>query len=179
MRWRMRKRTCAPAVAVELLPDPRCRELWPQFIATEWLAAVPADSDVIEDDHRRAIQLQLWWFADKGALEERQAGGRKYLDRARRGEVPRRGAGPARALAADQDRRATAPALRDLLDRHASRPDPRWREEAARLQGLPQRVAVLPPRLDVMLDAAGKPIDVQAVPVQDLDDQILRDWAKY
>ena len=49
----------------------------------------------------------------------------------------------------------------------------------SRLQGLPRRVAVLPPRLDAVLDAAGNVVDAQAVPVPDLDDQVLRDWAAY
>jgi len=164
--------------AVELLPDPRCRELWPQFTATEWLAAVPADSDVIEDDHLRAIQLQLWWFADKGALEERQAGGRKYVT-VRDGAKFRAAAQDLLALLQQIKTSDDGARLRDLLDRHATRPDPRWREQATRLQGLPQRVAILPPRLEVILDAAGKPIDVQAIPIQDLDDQILRDWSQY
>ncbi len=163
--------------ALELLPDPRCRELWPQFVATEWLAAA-SESDPIEDDRHRAAQLQLWWFADKGALEERQASGHKYLT-VRDGAKFRAAAQELLALLQQIKDNDDAARFRELLDRHASRADPRWREEVARLQGIPQRVAVLPPRLDVVLDAAGKPIDVQAVAVQDLDDQILRDWAKY
>jgi hypothetical protein len=30
-----------------------------------------------------------------------------------------------------------------------------------------------------VLDADGKPIDAKASPIQDLDEQILRDWANY
>jgi hypothetical protein len=164
--------------AVELLPDPRCRELWPQFMATQWLAAVAEEFDAIEDDRRRAVQIQLWWFADRGALVEQKSGGRK--------SVTVRDAAKFRAAAQEllallqQIASSDDPArLRELLDQHASKVDPRWREEAARLQGLPGRVAVLPPRLDAVLDAEGKPIDAQAVAVQDLDDQILRDWARY
>jgi hypothetical protein len=164
--------------ALELLPDPRCRELWPQFMAAQWIAAIAPETDVIEDDHRRAVQLQLWWFADKGALTERQSGGRKYLT-VRDAAKFRAAAQELLALLQQIRSGDEGPRFRELLDQHASRPDPRWREEAARLQGLPQRVAVLPPRLDAVLDANGKPIDAQAVAVQDLDEQILRDWATY
>jgi hypothetical protein len=38
---------------------------------------------------------------------------------------------------------------------------------------------VLPPRLDAVLDAAGNVVDAQAIPVPDLDEQLLRDWAAY
>jgi dipeptidyl-peptidase-3 len=164
--------------AVELLPDPRCRELWPQFMATQWLAAVADESDPIEDDHRRAVQLQLWWFADKGALAESQADGRKTLavrDAAKFRAAAQELLGFLQQIRSSDD----AGRFRELLDQHASKTDPRWREEAARLQGLPRRTAILPPRLDAVLDAEGKPIDVQAVAVQDLDDQVLRDWARY
>ncbi|HTO98833.1 MAG TPA: hypothetical protein VMK66_17405 [Myxococcales bacterium] len=164
--------------AVDLLPDPRCRELWPQFAAAQWLAASAGEPDPIEDDRARAVQLQLWWFADKGALIEWQSGGRKYL--------AVRDAGRFRSAAQDlfaflqQMKSADDPRWRELLDQHASHPDPKWRDEvAARLQGLPRRVAVLPPRLDTVLDAQGKPIDAKASTIPDLDEQILRDWANY
>ena len=69
---------------------------------------------------------------------------------------------------------------RDLLERNASRVDPQWREEVtSRLQGVPRRVAVLPPRLEPVLDAQGNVTDAQAVQVTDLDQQILRDWSAY
>ncbi|MGZ6124654.1 MAG: dipeptidyl-peptidase 3 family protein [Myxococcales bacterium] len=163
---------------VELLPDPRCRELWPQFMATQWLVAVAGESDPIEDDRRRAVQLQLWWFADKGALAEQKGGGRKSIA-VRDAAKFRAAAQELLALLQNIKSSDDGAGLRELLDQHASKTDPRWREETARLQGLPHRVAVLPPRLDAVLDAEGKPIDVQAVAVQDLDDQILRDWARY
>ena len=38
---------------------------------------------------------------------------------------------------------------------------------------------MLPPRLDAVLDAEGNVVDAQAVPVPDLDEQMLRDWAGY
>jgi dipeptidyl-peptidase-3 len=164
--------------ALDLIPDPRCRELWPQFSAAQWLATSAGEPERIEDDRARAVQLQLWWFLDKGALMEWQSGGRKYL-------TVREG-GRFRAAAQDlyaflqQFKSADDPRWRELLDQHASRADPRWREEAAaRLQALPRRVAILPPRLEPVLDADGKPIDAKASPIQDLDEQILRDWANY
>lgn len=163
--------------AVELLPDPRCRELWPQFMATQWVGSVAGESDPIEDDRHRAVQLQLWWFSDKGALSEQRGGGRKSIT-VRDAARFRTAAQELLALLQQIKSGDDAARLRDLLD-HASKIDPRWREEAARLQDLPRRVAVLPPRLDAVLDAEGKPIDVQAVAVQDLDDQMLRDWSRY
>jgi dipeptidyl-peptidase III len=165
----------------ELLPDPRCRELWPQFVVTDWLAsaASAADGDRIEDDAQRAVQLQIWWFTGKGALLERHIGGRRYLT------VP----DPGRFRAAAQELLALlqqiqsagdAARWRELLERHASRVDPQWRDDVvARLQGVPRRVAVLPPRLDAVLDADGKVVDAQAVPVPDLDEEMLRDWSTY
>ena len=165
----------APA---EMVPDSRCQELWPQSIATGWLEAA-ADGERIEDDRHRVAQLELWWFTGKGAVTERHAGGRRYLS------VPDRGlfrstAQELLALLQQIHSSADAARWRELLDRHASRTDPRWREEAAaRLRGIPRRVAVLPPRLEAVLDAGGKVIDAQAVPVQDLDEQILRDWSAY
>lgn len=165
----------------DLLPDPRCRELWPQFVATEWLASAAsfADADRIEDDAQRAIQLQIWWFNGKGALVERHVGGRRYLT------VPdgaRFRAAAQELLALLQQIKAAGDTARwqELLERHASRVDPQWREDvSARLQGVPRRVAVLPPRLDAVLDAEGHLVDAQSVPVADLDDQMMRDWAAY
>jgi hypothetical protein len=37
---------------------------------------------------------------------------------------------------------------------------------------------VLPPRLDPVLQD-GAVVDARAVPVQDLDEEVLRDWARY
>ena len=51
--------------------------------------------------------------------------------------------------------------------------------DRVRLADVPRRVAVLPPRLDPVLDSGGKVVDAQATAVQDLDEQILRDWAAY
>jgi dipeptidyl-peptidase-3 len=165
----------------ELLPDPGCRELWPRFVATEWLASTASagDADRIEDDFQRAIQLQIWWFTGKGALVERHIGGRRYLSVPDAGRF-RSAAQELLALLGQIQSAGDAARWRELLERHASRVDPQWRDDVvARLQGLPRRVAVLPPRLDAVLDAAGNVVDAQAVPVPDLDEQLLRDWAAY
>ena len=165
----------------ELLPDPGCRELWPRFVATEWLASVAsaADADRIEDDVQRAIQLQIWWFTGKGALAERHVGGRRYLSVPDTGRF-RSAAQELVALLGQIQSAGDAARWRELLERHASKVDPQWRDDVvARLQGLPRRVAVLPPRLDAVLDAAGNVVDAQAVPVPDLDEQMLRDWSAY
>ena len=164
----------------EILPDPRCRELWPQFVATDWLSTVAAtEGDRVEDDRQRSVLLQIWWFTGKGAAVERHAAGRRYL------AVPdgakfRAAAQELLTLLKELQSSADAARWRELLERHASRPDPRWQEElASRLQGVPGRVAVLPPRLEAVLDGQGKVIDAQAVSVQDFDEQVLREWASY
>ena len=165
----------------EILPDPACRVLWPHFVATGWLASTAGapETERIEDDRQRAVQLQIWWFTGKGTVIERHSGGRRFL------AVP----DSARFRAAAQELvmllnelRTSNDAVRwrELLDRHASQVDPRWRADAsAGLAGVPRRVAVLPPRLEAVLDGDGKVVDAQATPVQDLDEQILRDWAAY
>ena len=154
----------------EILPDPRCRELWPQFVATDWLSTVAeAEGDRVEDDRQRSVLLQLWWFTGKGTAVERHASGRRYL------AVPdgakfRAAAQELLALLKELQASGDAARWRELLERHASRPDPRWREEiASRLQGVPRRVSVLSPRLEAVLDGAGKVVDAQAVAVQDFD----------
>jgi dipeptidyl-peptidase-3 len=164
----------------ELLPDPRCRELWPQFVATDWLAAAAStEGERIEDDSQRAVQLQLWWFTGKGAVVERHIAGRRYLTVPDSGRF-RAAAQELLALLQQIQSAGDAARWRDVLDRNASRIDPQWRDEvAARLQGIPRRVAVLPPRLEAVVDAGGNLTDVQALPVTDLDEQVLRDWASY
>jgi len=118
-------------------------------------------------------------FAAVLALVERHVGGRRYLS------VPDAGrfhsaAQELLALLGQIQSAGDAARWRELLDRHASRADPQWRDDViARLQGVPRRVAVLPPRLDAVLDAEGNVVDAQAVPVPDLDEQMLRDWAGY
>jgi dipeptidyl-peptidase-3 len=164
-----------------LLPDPRCRELWPPFAVAEWLGslAVVTEGDRIEDDLLRAAQLQIWWFSDKGAVVDRRTGGRRSLvvpDTGRFRSAARELLTQLQQIGASAD----ATRWRELVERHASRIDPQWREElSARLSGIPRRVAVLPPRLDAVLDAEGKVVDAQALPVADLDEQMMREWAAF
>ncbi len=168
------------ASATGPMPDASCRELWPQFAALQWLASLRAaeEGDPIEDDRARAAQLQLWWFTSKGALVERRSGGAPHFtipDPAHFQAV----AAELRGLLLRDRAEGEAGRLHELLERHASRVDPHLREEVlSRLSGIPRRVAVLPPRLDPVL-RDGAVVDAQAVPVQDLDDQVLRDWARY
>jgi hypothetical protein len=168
------------ATAFGLMPDAACRELWPQFIALQWLASVAAmtDGDRIEDDHDRAAQLQLWWFTSKGALVERRSGGRTFFT------VPdpvrfHAAAAELRELLVQSRAASDSGRLHELLERHATRLDPHLRDEVlSRLTGIPRRVSVLPPRLDPVL-RDGVVVDAKAAAVQDLDDQVLRDWARY
>ncbi|HEY6911401.1 MAG TPA: hypothetical protein VI356_18625 [Myxococcales bacterium] len=169
----------APAAA-GLLPDASCRELWPQFAALQWLASLAeADQgDRIEADRERAAQLQIWWFTSKGALIERRSGGVRYFtvpDPARFRAV----AAELRELLLANRAPGESGRVRELLERHASRVDAQLRDEVvSRLSGVPRRVAVLPPRLLPVLRNAAV-VDAQAVPVEDLDEQLLRDWARY
>jgi dipeptidyl-peptidase-3 len=165
-----------------LLPDLRCQQLWPQFAATGWLAAAGQVSfgDRVEDDRGRAVQLQIWWFTGKGGFVERNAGGRRYL------AVP----DPARFRGAAEgllgllqqiESLGDGGRLTDLLERHASRLDAQWRDDVLdrlRTANLPRRVAVLPPLLQPILQD-GKVVDAEAIPIDDLDAQILRDWTNF
>jgi len=167
--------------ASALLPDPRCRGLWPQFAVVEWLAslAAVAEGDRIEDDGLRAAQLQIWWFSDKGALVEKKSGGRRFLavpDPGRFRTAAREMLGMLQQIQSSGD----AGKWKELVEKRASRIDPQWRDEVvARLSGIPKRVVVIPPRIEAVLDAEGKVVDAQAMAVPDLDDQMMRDWAGY
>src|SRR2546421_11677685 len=141
----------------EILPDPRCRELWPQFVATDWLSTVAAtEGDRVEDDRQRSVLLQIWWFTGKGAAAERHAAGRRYL------AVPdgakfRAAAQELLTLLKELQSSGDAARWRELLERHASHPDLRWREElASRLPGVPRRGAGVPPPIAVGLAGQGQ-----------------------
>ena len=158
----------------------RCQQLWPQFAAASWLASVAAvpEGDRVEDERQRAIQLQIWWFTGKGALAERHAKGRRYLavpDAARFHQA----ASELLVLVDEIGRLGDTARAADLLERHASRVDTQWRNEVIdrlRAAGLPRRVAVIPPQIRGVV-AEGKVVDAEAIPVDDLDAEILRTWA--
>ncbi len=163
----------APSAST-LVPDAACRALWAPFVAVQLSDAVASSAEAT-DDRRRALLVQTWWFASKGALAERRSGGKRFLA----------AADPARFTAAATELRdllqaegASSPKVRDLIERHSAA-DAGLRDDLlARLSGIPRRVAVLPPRLDPVLQD-GAVVDAQAVAIQDLDDQILRDWTAY
>lgn len=166
-----------PLLAQSGLLAPACQRTWPQFAAASWLAAlanVPA-GDRLEEDRARAAQLQIWWFTAKGALLERRDGARHFFavpDAARF----RSAATDLLRLLDDIAAAADGARLSDLLERHASRVDARWRDEISarqRAAGLPRRVALLPPQLRLV---EGSAPDAQAVPLDDLDAEILREW---
>jgi hypothetical protein len=166
------------AQATDLL-DPRCRELWPQFAATSWLASAAhlPQGDRVDDPHQRAIQLQIWWFTGNGGLVERHSGARRFLwaDPARF----QRSATELFALLQDIAGSRDLVRLRNLLESHASKIDTQWRDEVIerlRAAGVPRRVAILPPVLTPVV-ADGKVVDAQAKAVDDLDAQILKDWS--
>lgn len=172
----------ADLLAADPVPglDNRCRRLWPQFAAASWLeslASVP-DGEQVEDDRARAIQLELWWFTGKGALAERRAGGRRWL------AVPDdalflRAARELLTLLDEIARLGDSARAADLLEHHASRLDPQWRDDVLarfRAAGLPRRIAVIPPLIRAVV-VDGRITDAEAVPVTDLDAEILRSWS--
>jgi hypothetical protein len=156
-----------------------CQKLWPQFAAASWLlnaAGVP-QGDRIDDDRLRAVQLEIWWFIGKGALLERHDGARRFLsapDPARFHSA----AAELLALLREIETLGDGARLNDLLDRHASHIDVKWRDdvlERLRAAGIPRRVAVIPPQLRAVV-TNGKVVDAEATQVEDLDAQVLRDW---
>ncbi|MGZ6144350.1 MAG: dipeptidyl-peptidase 3 family protein, partial [Myxococcales bacterium] len=171
----------AHLLAAEPVPGlaERCRRVWPQFAATVWLASAASvpEGDRVEDDRQRAIELQIWWFTGKGALAERRANGRRYLAVPDAGQF-RKAAAELLALLDEIARLGDSGRAADLLERHASHLDPQWRDEVlARLRaaGLPRRIAVLPPQLRAVV-SEGRIADAEAVPIDDLDAEILRSW---
>ena len=163
-----------------LLP-PECARLFPQYAAVSWLAAAAdlPEGDRIESDRARAVQLQIWWFQSKGALIERRSGGRRYFSASDDTRF-REAAQELDALLRDIGKSANAARLEELLSAHATRADPSLRDEiSARLRaaGVPRRIALLPPRIEAIVQD-GKPVDARAVPIEDLDAEILRDWSQ-
>ena len=166
---------------IGLIRDARCQELWPQFAATMWFASAGrGGGEALQDDRQRAVQLQVWWFTGKGALVERQQGGRRFLS-APDTERFRATAAELLRLLHEIESLGDAARLRELLELHASRVDPKWHDEIVqrlRAAAIPRRVAILAPLLRPVL-ADGKVIDAQSVPIDDLDGQILRDWSGF
>lgn len=158
----------------------RCQALWPQFAAASWFAAAASvpQGDRVEDDRLRAIQLQIWWFTGKGALAERHASGRRYLTVTDAAKF-HKAAEELIALIDEIGRLGDSARAADLLERHGSQVDVQWRDEAAdrlRAAGVPRRVAAVPPQIrGIVTD--GKVTDAEAVPVDDIDSEVLRSWA--
>lgn len=159
-----------------------CQKVWPQFAAASWLlaaAAVP-QGDRIDDDRLRALQLEIWWFIGKGALIERHDGARRFLT------VPdaerfHSAASELLALLHELELRGDGARLHDLLEQHASHVDVKWRNEVLdrlRAANIPRGVAVIPPQLHAIV-SEGKVVDAEAIPAEDLDSQMLRDWKNF
>jgi dipeptidyl-peptidase-3 len=165
-----------------LIPDATCQALYPQAATDEWLASLARveKGDRVEEDHLRADQLMIWWFTEKGAVGEHSISGKRYLvvlDAAKW----RAAAGELLALLQDLKARGDYTQLKALLEAHASRLNPVWRDDViARLRaaGIPRRAVALAPVLrPVLVD--GKVVDATAEPVRDLDAQLLTDWAAF
>jgi dipeptidyl-peptidase-3 len=169
-------------VQLGLMPDAACQASYPQFAVGEWLAALAEvpQGDRVEEDHLRAGLLLRWWFADKGALEERSIGGKRYLMTTDAAQW-HAAAGGLLALLQDLKARGDYAQAKSLLDAHATRLDPAWRDEViSRIGGLgvPRRVLGLSPVMAAVL-ADGKVMDATLEPVRDLDARILADWSSF
>jgi hypothetical protein len=124
--------------------------------------------------------LLRWWFADKGAIEEKSIAGRRYLVAADAAKW-RAAAGGLLALLQDLKARGDYAQVKSLVDAHATRLDPARRDEVIsriRALGVPRRVLGLSPVIAAVL-ADGKVMDATLEPVRDLDARILADWSSF
>ena len=136
--------------------------------------------DRVEEDHQRGEQLMLWWFTQKQAVALRRTGGKVYLVAADEARF-HKAAGDLLSVLQTIKSTGDTTLLKGLVEAHATRLDPSLRDEVlARMQalGLPRRIAPLPPVVKAVT-ADGKLVDAQAVPVADLDAQMLLDWADF
>ena len=169
-------------VQLGLMPDASCQASYPQFVADEWLASLAEvpQGDRVEEDHLRAGLLLRWWFADKGAIEEKSIAGKRYLVAADAAKW-RAAAGGLLALLQDLKARGDYAQVKSLVDAHATRLDPARRDEVIsriRALGVPSRVLGLSPVIAAVL-ADGKVMDATLEPVRDLDARILADWSSF
>ncbi|HUJ25566.1 MAG TPA: hypothetical protein VLW85_06090 [Myxococcales bacterium] len=178
-------RELAADAAAAVAPEPgpmlsdACRPQWARWLATTWLASAAdlPDDGPVENDRQRAIGLCVWWFTGKGALAERRVKTRRFYgvpDSARFESAARELSQLLKDIARNQD----STRLRDLFLLHASKVDGPLRDDVRRrlkAAGAALRVAVIPPRLDPVLQD-GKVVDAQAAQVTDLDAEVLRTW---
>jgi hypothetical protein len=163
-----------------LLPDGRCQELWGQFVATQLATSQAglAPGERLDGDLDRARALQLFWLSNKGALAERRDRGRRFFavaDRARLHTAEADLLGLLQQIETHGDSKRLA----DLFERHASHADAQpLKDLQARLRevSVPAQVRLIPPRIEGVFEN-GKLVDARAVPVDDLDAAVLRDWA--
>jgi dipeptidyl-peptidase-3 len=154
-------------VELGVLPDAACQAAAYRAFASSHLLGLRKipEGDTIEEDHMRARALIVGWGMEKGAIVASQRDGHFFLRvpdpaplRAAWGEL----LAELQRIKAEGDRDAIAA----LVERHATRLDPAWRDDAvlrAREIGLAAFFAFVSPRLVATRDASGAIADVQAL----------------
>ncbi len=158
---------------IGLVPDAGCVRVYPEIKVAVQLAthAIVTKGDVAEEDHFRADLISLGIAMEKGVVTAEKRNGKTYLlvkdpDAWRRvmGEL----------LAEHQRIRATGDkeAMKALVDKYGTHINTQWRDEVVlRLSKLkaPTLIALIPPELVPVRDAAGNLVDVKAEQVTSLD----------
>ncbi|WP_437685563.1 dipeptidyl-peptidase 3 family protein [Sorangium sp. So ce176] len=160
-------------VEIGLLPDAGCARVFPAYAAImqlTMLKSVP-QGDVAEEDHLRAELIAFGWVKDRGAVAVEVRQGKTFFV-VKDPDAWRKASGELLAelhrIKATGDREA----LKALVERYGSRINPAWRDEVvARLKALnlPRTIAVIPPRITPIRDAAGKVVDAKAEQTTSLD----------
>ncbi|HZN02554.1 MAG TPA: peptidase M49, partial [Candidatus Polarisedimenticolia bacterium] len=133
--------------------------------------------ELLEDDHMRATHLIVEWLrAHDGGVEVVSRDGRTYF---RVADVPAMRKGVATLLAEVQRIKGEGDraAARALLDRYATRIDPRLRDEVvarADRAGIPSYMAFVMPEIVPVRDASGEVVDASLEPGGDFTLQMLR-----
>jgi hypothetical protein len=160
--------------AAPLFTDAGCQELYPRIVASHWLAAA---ADAPEDGHLDAHGLRALWLeassmASKGVVHDRREGGKRYLevDRAQFAQA----AGELVRLFDELEKSGNAARVAELFEQQGARVDLATRDEMnERLHAIARHVALVPPRIVPVLEDQ-RVTDAHAVPIGDLDEEVLR-----
>jgi dipeptidyl-peptidase-3 len=131
---------------------------------------------ILQDDHMRATALIVEFLKDSGCIEQVTENGKTFYRVASFAQMRH---GVAALLTELQRIKATGdrPSADLLLQAYATELDPQLRDEVVRraeAAGIPDRFAVVFPRLVPVLDEEGRMVDVETVSDEDLAGQMLR-----